>query len=646
MVMNVFAPAWEFKREGYRDSAAWFPVQIGLHCPRFGLNADGRTEPGWSTLLGMPTLHRRKFLTALATLPGAAAALAQEGPPENDPVEKMTSPDWPTIALNHLGFRPGAGSKVLVVKAPVASSAAPREFELRDVSERPFRFKRRLTESRSDLGSCLTADFSDLDRPGLYQITVGGERSVQFAIGEDVWRRTLPKAVGYYRYQRCGVDVPGVHPACHLDDARRRDNGQHVDVTGGWHDAGDLRKWMDVTMLNGIALLNLARNLPEPRAGDVTHNQILEEVRFGNRYFLKMQDTDGKVWADTAGGVNGDNSDNHWTDNVIGTADDRYINTAKRSDTSAIFTTLQGLAAQSYAKSDPDYSKQCLAAGVRAWNAFGAPKASLELAWWAMATCEMFRATHDPLYSRHANLLGHALLDRQNTSFMADQKQVRGFWTDGGRPYVNVVFTSLPPLALLELHETFPEADERGKWRDAVKLHLDEYLLPMSERNAYRIIPLGLFLGSPSPDTYRPLAGQLTYRYFMPTRKQFWWQGINSHLEGNALVLARYARLFPAEAKSYVDLAYRQLEWVMGANPFGACLMTGEGMRNPYPHSRFVGLIPGGIMNGIAGNSADEPILDMKYELNWRTCEYWSPHVAFYIWTNAVLEGSNAPTGT
>ena len=59
----------------------------------------------------------------------------------------------------------------------------------------------------------------DLDRTGLYQITVGNEHSVQ-AVLEDVWRRTLPKAVGYYRYQRCGVEVPGVHAVCHLDDAR------------------------------------------------------------------------------------------------------------------------------------------------------------------------------------------------------------------------------------------------------------------------------------------------------------------------------------------------------------------------------------------------------------------------------------------
>lgn len=600
----------------------------------------------------MPPLDRRHFLGTLATLP--VAALAQEGPPVSDPVEKMTAPARPAIAINHLGFRPRVGAKVLVVKPPPAGFTPPRDFTLRDVVP-PFRFTRPLVPTgKSDLDAAWTADFSDLDRPGLYQITVGEERSVQFAIRDDVWRRTLPKAVGYYRYQRCGVEVPGVHPACHLDDARRRDNGRHVDVVGGWHDAGDLRKWMDVTMLNAIALLNLMRNTPEPAAEDVSHEQILEEVRFGNRYFLKMQDADGKVWADTAGGVNGDNSDNHWTDNIVGTADDRYINVEKRSDVAAVFAALQGLAAQSYARSDPEYAKQCLNAGVRAWNAFGAPETTLELAWWAMAACELFRATRDPLYSRHGALIGRDLVARQNQSFIAEQNEVRGFWMDGGEPYVNVVYTALPPLALLELYQTFPEAPDRNQWLDAVKLHLDEYLFPMSERNAYRTIPLGVFPGKPSQrpgveqnytepteENYRPIDGLLLYRYFMPTRKQFWWLGTTSHLEGNALLLARCAQLVPERAKPCVDLAYRQLEWVMGANPFGACLMTGEGMRNPFPHSRFVGLIPGGIMNGIAGNAADEPILDTGYELDWRTCEYWSPHVAFYIWANSVLEGQS-----
>ena len=111
---------------------------------------------------------------------------------------------------------------------------------------------------------------------------------------------------------------------------------------------------------------------------------------------------------------------------------------------------------------------------------------------------------------------------------------------------------------------------------------------------------------------------------------------MTSHLECYALLLARAARLL--EDDRYRRLALRQLEWVMGANPFGACLMTGEGMRNPYPHSRFVGLISGGIMNKIAGNTKDAPILDTEYGFDWRTTEYWSPHNAWYIWAHSVLE--------
>ncbi len=585
-------------------------------------------------------MKRRQFIGTVTALPLIPNLLhAQAGPPPlGERVEKMTAPNWPTINCNHLGFRPRVGSKSLVVRAP--ASPAPTEYQLRDVSESDFGFTSPLKkESGSDFGPCLTADFTDLERPGLYQIVVGNERSVQFAIRDDVWRRTLPKAVGYYRYQRCGVEVPGVHPACHLDDARRRDTGEHVDTVGGWHDAGDLRKWMDVTMLNAVALLNLYKNNPLPRPGDPTPDQILEEVRFGNRYFLKMQDTDGKLWADVAGGVNGDNSDNHWTDNIIGTPDDRYLNPEKRSGTAAVFATLEALAAQCYAASDPAYAHQCLDAATRAWQAFGAPALTEDLGWWALATAELFLATGAAMYKSHAQLLGRDLLKRQNTEHLAGQKEVRGFWMQGSEPYVDVVNSAVPPLALLKLYDTFPDAPDRSKWLDAVRLHADEYLLPMSNRNAYRIIPLGVYLGSPTPEKYRPLAGDLTYRNFQQTRKGFWWLGANCHYASNALALGWLARLRGDAGKPYVSLAYRQLEWIVGANPFASSMMTGEGMRNPFPHSRFVGLIPGGIMNGIAGNVNDEPILDLENTLDWRTCEYWSPHVAFYIWANSVLEG-------
>ena len=154
-------------------------------------------------------------------------------------------------------------------------------------------------------------------------------------------------------------------------------------------------------------------------------------------------------------------------------------------------------------------------------------------------------------------------------------------------------------------------------------------------RSAYGVMPLGVYPGSPTEETYRPLEGELTYRYFMPTRQRSWWLGVTSHLESHAVLLGAAATVFGKP--EYREAAFRQMEWVMGNNPFGACLMTGEGWRNSYPYSRFAGPLIGGIVNGIAGNAQDVPILQMEYGNDWRTGEYWTPHSAFYLWALSQL---------
>jgi hypothetical protein len=64
----------------------------------------------------------------------------------------------------------------------------------------------------------------------------------------------------------------------------------------------------------------------------------------------------------------------------------------------------------------------------------------------------------------------------------------------------------------------------------------------------------------------------MTYRFFMPVRRECFWQGLTSHLQSHAVLLAIAAKEFNNE--DYREPAYRQMEWVMGANPFGAYLPT------------------------------------------------------------------------
>ena len=607
-------------------------------------------------------MDRRSFIASLSLAP----ALAQVQPgvvTEVDglvtaaPVARMTAGPAPTIALNHLGFTPKARKTVIV---RLTGRAAPSEFTIRDMSFplKPFRLTLPLKPApRGDFGDHLVGDFTELERWGQYRITVPGEISVPFFVREDAWRRTLPKPVSYFHAQRCGCEVPNVHPACHLDDARRRDNGQHHDVTGGWHDAGDVRKGMTQTMSSGIGLMYLARNLGEKwdLAGSGL-KVLLDEMRWGNTYYLKMQDTDGLVWGGTEGEAGGNGTGNYWTDNQIGTSDDRFIIWRKSGTVQANWVTLQAMVAQAFEATDAAYAKQCLEAALTCCRAFKPGGATGELAWWVLADLELWRATRQSAWMDSAAAMAGRLLALQATGEVGGQKSIRGFWPMGPATVAEAAaalrgrypgaasfqldsHSAVPGHAMMEMIEAFPQHPDAGKWRDAMRMHLEEFVLPMCGRSVYGIMPSGLYIGSPTKEHYRPFAGELTYRYFMPVLGAGGdWQGLTAHLESWAFMLAKAARAF--ERPDYRHLAWRQMEWVMGSNPFGACLMSGEGARNPYPFSYFVGVIVGGLMNGVAGNLDDEPILNFDNGSDWHTNEYWSPHVGYYLAAVSELEKS------
>ena len=111
----------------------------------------------------------------------------------------------------------------------------------------------------------LTADFSDVRQPGLYQVCYRDSKSSVFRIADDVYDRGVWQPVIEYflPVQMCHMRVAEKyrvwHDACHLDDALMARVGNHIDGydqrpglskfaegqpvpgvnIGGWHDAGD-----------------------------------------------------------------------------------------------------------------------------------------------------------------------------------------------------------------------------------------------------------------------------------------------------------------------------------------------------------------------------------------------------------------------
>ena len=147
-----------------------------------------------------------------------------------------------------------------------------------DESDIFYRGTLQRTESR--WGTFWQADFSDYDEPGSYQIETDILISPPFPINDRVYDRFIRGYLTFLGAQRCGCEVPGVHPAWHLDDGILDTNGQPWPATGGWHDAGDFRKWMSLTQPNLEALAAIAAN-----ANPLFRSTALEEIAWGNRFF-------------------------------------------------------------------------------------------------------------------------------------------------------------------------------------------------------------------------------------------------------------------------------------------------------------------------------------------------------------------------
>jgi hypothetical protein len=139
--------------------------------------------------------------------------------------------------------------------------------------------------------------------------------------------------------------------------------------------------------------------------------------------------------------------------------------------------------------------------------------------------------------------------------------------------------------------------------------------------------------------------------FFFPhdTETAPWWQGENARLGS----LATAARLAARHAKDDAPLraklqayAWNQLDWILGENPFDACMLHGSGRNNP--HYMFFDSYeytnaPGGICNGITSGFKNEDDIDFNLshkvtgaDHDWRWGEQWLPHASWFLLAIAV----------
>jgi hypothetical protein len=161
-------------------------------------------------------------------------------------------------------------------------------------------------------------DFTAVNRPGRYVLRLGEARSLPFSIGGPALDELPDQLLEFMRQQRCGYN-PWLRVQCHQLDGRTAYGplpaGTVIDARGGWHDAGDLLKYL-ITSSNATAQMLLAYDLsrrPAPKAsrfadrfndqGDPDPNGlpgILDEARWGLRWMLKLHPAPDQLYHQVA----------------------------------------------------------------------------------------------------------------------------------------------------------------------------------------------------------------------------------------------------------------------------------------------------------------------------------------------------------
>ncbi len=159
----------------------------------------------------------------------------------------------------------------------------------------------------SDLGEYLAfphhyrADFSKFRKQGYYRLRVGEVSSPPFAIDLRAYHDLPDSLLRFFEVQRCGSTAPLLHQPCHLKDVTQMVGSQGttlgLDLTGGWHDAGDYIKFEITTAYSAYLLLLTAELFPDLWEDSYHEGKpnLLSEAKVGLDWLMKMHPSPNRL---------------------------------------------------------------------------------------------------------------------------------------------------------------------------------------------------------------------------------------------------------------------------------------------------------------------------------------------------------------
>ena len=458
-------------------------------------------------------------------------------------------------------------------------------------------------------------DFSSVTAPGTYKVVAGGCESFEFVIAADVYDEAFDASLRMFYLQRCGVELDAelagdhAHAECHTSEATIYGTDETIDVSGGWHDAGDYGRYV-VSGAKAAADLMLAYSFfPEafdddlgiPESGNGTPD-VLDEVRFELDWLFKMQASDGGVYHKvTCANFPGFVMPEEETEELIVTP----VSTTATGD----FAAVMAMASYVYKDIDPEFAAKCLDAAILAAEYLDAhpdfegavnpdgivtgeyPDTNdVDERIWAYA--ELFKATGDSKYDdAFCDLIGGGIPCATDLGW-------QGVGAYAGYAYLTA---------------------ENGKFYDAVY--------------ASFIGGVAGIEAAAAADAYN--SSLTTYPW-----------GSNMTIANNAMYMIMYDQIKGVNDGDLV--AREQLDYLLGTNGTSYCFLSGFGTQSPEsPHHRpteATGIVVPGMIAGGPNENLEDPYAstvlegtapalcyadnDQAYSLNEVTI-YWNSPVVF-----------------
>ncbi len=419
-------------------------------------------------------------------------------------------------------------------------------------------------------------DFSSVTETGKYYIKCGNlDNSYTFEISDNVYSNLLDDSIRMLYLQRCGTviqDSDFGHSACHTGIATIYGTNDKIDVSGGWHDAGDYGRYIVPAAKSVADLLYAYEANPElysdsigiPESGNGTPD-ILDEVRYELEWMKKMQRSDGGVYHKvTCENFPGYVSPEAETAPLIVTP----VSTTSTAD----FCASMALAYEFYKDIDEAFAQDCLERAELAWSFLEAnpnliftnptdittgdygDNSDYDERYWAAA--QLYRATGNSKYENALNgMSAYKGLD----------------WSTVG-DYGNI--------AILTDKKISKDSSIYTKAKNIVISQADKFTTVSNNS---------------------PYGAAIT---------KFDW-GSNMTVANAGIILSTAYNITGDE--KYLNAANAQIDYLLGTNPVGECFFTGYGTVSPEnPHHRpsmavgksMKGMLVGGVNQNLEDSAA------------------------------------------